>query len=429
MSWFRIVQTVPFILAFAAVFCVDTSFAPGFGVANGRTPSNGTNSLNQSSTIQVYFSALRGDASAIAILRHRASGGDAVAEALLGGYYYSRHNAKAFTWLSKATAQHSAVGSYAATWLGNCYFYGLGTKQNYLAAEKWWRMAAGAGNAFAAFKLGLMYENGTGLSQNLTKALHWFQTAASDRQPNVTKAARIHIQHISLILAEKLIQDGHYSGAFAQLIPSATQGSSAAAYLVGNLYAAGHSPLGVKIQPLPQAQINKLLQTAAAGEKALNELKHYSALGEMHAQYAMAIWCEHSFKLGSMLSWLASAAHWNAGANFMTGDLAAQYRLATLLLSGSYDGLPVPGISQSYGEQNNGVKLLKIAAGRGYLKAMSLLGCLYFGQPRIPNPNFPNRKKAKFWLTQAAAKGDKHAAALLAVMAKGGGPPKWVIER
>jgi TPR repeat protein len=426
MTWLGKLKITLQVSVFAAAAGVSTPSVVGFGVANGSVPSNGTSSLNQSSTIQVYSSALRGDAGAVAILRHRARGSNAVAEALLGDYYLSHRNAKAFTWLSKASAQNCAVGNHAAqAWLGLCYFNGIGTKRNYPAAEKLWRLAANGGNALAAYELGCIYETGTGLTKNPTKALDWFKTATADGQPNVTKAARSHMQHISLILAEKLIQSGHYPSAFRQLMSPASQGNAAADYLLGNLYAAGHSPLGRKIQPQLQAQMDNLLQTATAGEKALKALKHYAKSGDMHAQYALAIWDEHSGRILQALSWLSSAAHYpvvgyTAIGDMTTGDPTAQYRLATLLFSGSYNGTVIPVRPPL--AHREGRLLLKAAAQRGYLKAEALLGGLYFGQPDAPNIIFPNRKKAKFWLTKAAAQGDKHAAALLAVMAKGGGP-------
>lgn len=423
MSRLRKTKMALFILGFAAVAGVGTPSLLRCEASNGAVPSSGASSLNQSSTIQVYFRALRGDASALVILRRRANGGNAVAEALLGSYYLSHHDARAFTWLSKATAQDCTIGNDAAqNWLALCYFQGVGTKQNYLAAEKCWRAAASGGNASAAYSLGVMYENGTVLPKRLSKALRWFQIAASNGQASVSKAARSQMQQVSLILAEKMIRAGNYHGAFTQLSSPASQGSAAADYLMGNLYAAGHSPFGGKIQPLPQLRIDNLFQTAAAGEKALKELRRYAHSGDGNAQYALAIWYEHSDRQRKMLYWLSSAAHYPGVGDIMTGNLAAQYRLATLYFSGGYDGLPLPGLPRPIVAHHEGVMLLKLAAGRGYLKAIALLGSLYFGQPYVPNTVFPSRKKAKFWLTQAAAKGDKHATALLAVMAKGGGP-------
>jgi uncharacterized protein len=62
--------------------------------------------------------------------------------------------------------------------LGYMYDKGQGAPQDYGLAVKWYRKAAGQGDAKAQFKLGSMYELGWHVPENDPKAASWFQKAA-----------------------------------------------------------------------------------------------------------------------------------------------------------------------------------------------------------------------------------------------------------
>ena len=81
---------------------------------------------------------------AVAACRHLAERGDAVGEARLGYLYQA----------------------------------GLGVQQDFAAAARWYRLAAGKGNAAAQNNLGSLYENGQGVPRDLVQALAWFSLAA-----------------------------------------------------------------------------------------------------------------------------------------------------------------------------------------------------------------------------------------------------------
>ena len=62
--------------------------------------------------------------------------------------------------------------------LGDMYRKGLGVKQDYFEAVKWFRKAAEQGYAQAQFNLGTMYNNGRGVKQDDFEAVKWYRKAA-----------------------------------------------------------------------------------------------------------------------------------------------------------------------------------------------------------------------------------------------------------
>ena len=62
--------------------------------------------------------------------------------------------------------------------VGEMYYRGKGTAQNYTEAARWYRNAAEQGHVEAQSNLGFMYRNGMGVSQNYTEALKWFRKVA-----------------------------------------------------------------------------------------------------------------------------------------------------------------------------------------------------------------------------------------------------------
>jgi TPR repeat protein len=52
------------------------------------------------------------------------------------------------------------------------------SRHNYGEAAKWYRRAAGRGNAAAQFHLGLLYEHGQGVPQDYWEAAKWYLAAA-----------------------------------------------------------------------------------------------------------------------------------------------------------------------------------------------------------------------------------------------------------
>jgi len=73
---------------------------------------------------------------------------------------------------------------YAQSKLGDCYRVGDEfTEQDYVAAIKWYRLAAEQGEPGAQNNLGSMYLNGTGIPADAVQAVHWYRLAAEQGLP------------------------------------------------------------------------------------------------------------------------------------------------------------------------------------------------------------------------------------------------------
>jgi len=83
--------------------------------------------------------------------------------------------AEAFHWCSLAVANDESL--YAV--LGDFYFEGRGTRQNYEEALRWYRRSARLGYMAGFVGLGFMYRDGLGVPQNYLRAHVWFNLAAS----------------------------------------------------------------------------------------------------------------------------------------------------------------------------------------------------------------------------------------------------------
>ncbi|KAL0240934.1 hypothetical protein GEMRC1_006170 [Eukaryota sp. GEM-RC1] len=76
--------------------------------------------------------------------------------------------------------QHAEFGDQLAmTALGYCFYYGEGTKQDYLKAVYWFQIASDLGHSGAMFNLGCCYKSEKGVPQDHSKAVQWYQNAAT----------------------------------------------------------------------------------------------------------------------------------------------------------------------------------------------------------------------------------------------------------
>ena len=62
--------------------------------------------------------------------------------------------------------------------LGECYYFGKGTKKDIEKAIEWYTAAANHGHSEAQFRLGECYNSGTGVSVNVNEAIRWYKMAA-----------------------------------------------------------------------------------------------------------------------------------------------------------------------------------------------------------------------------------------------------------
>jgi len=115
--------------------------------------------------------------------------GSAAAQFYLGEMFYygkgtTQDYEEAIQWYTKAAEQgHAAAQSN----LGVMYYIGEGVAQNFKEAVKWSRKAAEQGNHVAQSNLGIMYAKGQGIAQDYIKAHMWFNIAAAAGNENARR--------------------------------------------------------------------------------------------------------------------------------------------------------------------------------------------------------------------------------------------------
>src|SRR5579872_715736 len=75
-------------------------------------------------------------------------------------------------------AQANRGDPKAQTELASMYANGLGTRQDYAEAVRWYRKAAEQGNDQAQFELGSKYGAGRGVPLDYSQAAYWYRKAA-----------------------------------------------------------------------------------------------------------------------------------------------------------------------------------------------------------------------------------------------------------
>ena len=117
---------------------------------------------------------------AVSCFKKSAEFGNAKAQRWLGACYYfgtgiREDKQEAVKWYRLAADQ----GDAEAQWrLGNCYFWGEGIREDKQEAVKWYRLAAEQGDAEAQRILGACYYFGTGIREDKQEAVKWFRLAA-----------------------------------------------------------------------------------------------------------------------------------------------------------------------------------------------------------------------------------------------------------
>ena len=139
--------------------------------------------IEQSQMIQVDQLYKQKDFKAmLAIIHPLAEQGDAIAQVLLGSMYENGLGVKqdyfeAVKWYRQAAEQGLALAQYN---LGVMYTYGRGVKQDDVEAVKWFRQAAEQGDTDAQTLLGFSYLLGTGIQVNKALAKEWLGKACDN---------------------------------------------------------------------------------------------------------------------------------------------------------------------------------------------------------------------------------------------------------
>ena len=74
--------------------------------------------------------------------------------------------------------------TYSQSWIGVFFERGLGVKQDYKEAAKWFQLAAEQGDDFAQHNLALMYSHGKGVTQDYQEAVKWYLLSAEQGNAN-----------------------------------------------------------------------------------------------------------------------------------------------------------------------------------------------------------------------------------------------------
>lgn len=128
-----------------------------------------------------YMNGLGTDASyveGIKWYKKASNNGNVNAMLALGDYHSTgifKSKSSAFNFYKKAAESGNPRGQKE---LGNCYRDGIGTKVDYIQAEKWYRKSAEQGFAPAMTNLGWLYSLGKGVVKNGCKSVYWHRKGA-----------------------------------------------------------------------------------------------------------------------------------------------------------------------------------------------------------------------------------------------------------
>jgi TPR repeat protein len=117
-----------------------------------------------------------------------------------GGEAYARGDYETAMCIIRPLADRGQVDAQFN--VGHFYFEGLGVKQNYFEAEKWFRLAADKGYPDAQYNLGYLYANGDGVPQDYVQAHKWFDLAAGN--PTSGKETRDRAVNTRNLVASKM---------------------------------------------------------------------------------------------------------------------------------------------------------------------------------------------------------------------------------
>ncbi len=85
----------------------------------------------------------------------------------------------------------------AQNFLGIHYLLGLGVKQNYGLAKKWYEKAAQSGHPDAQRNLGVMYESGHGMARDFENAYIWLYAAHRQGHPRAAATLQSLVSKLS----------------------------------------------------------------------------------------------------------------------------------------------------------------------------------------------------------------------------------------
>ena len=257
--------------------------------------------------------------------------------------------------------------SFAQNALGNQYYMGIGTLQNFSKAVEYFRKSAEQGEKAAQHSLANAYANGDGLKKNMQQAIFWYQKAAE--QGYAASQVNLGIIYLNGVGVRK-----DFAEAIRLFQLAASQYDEEAVDNQDNIDASPY---------LKSAQIELS--------------KELAAKGDAHEQYALA---ERYLNADGVSEDETKAVQLLKQAA-LNGHLEAQRRL------GNAYSLGVGGVTQNIKKAEQW--WLKSAKG-GSITAQLLLAEKYSEGESLTK----NIAKSVYWYQQAAAQGNNDAQAKLA---------------
>lgn len=120
--------------------------------------------------------------------------------------------------------------------VGNMYFKGEHTVQDYKEALKWYQQAGEQGNAHALYNIGVFHDKGYAVDKDFTEAAKWYQKAADLGFPDALYNLAVMYEY-----GQAVAQD--YAKAREYYLMAAEMGEPSAQFSLGLLYDKG---LGVE---------------------------------------------------------------------------------------------------------------------------------------------------------------------------------------
>lgn len=333
----------------------------------------------------------------------RAKQGEVEAMLSVGEKYYKGEDTEqnyeeALSWFEKAAEQGSSDAQYIT---GYMYQHGEGTAQNYSNAFKWYTQAALKGNSDAQYQVGYFYEYGVEVEQDYEKALKFYEMSAETGNADAQYAA-------GTIYEGGYLGDPDYEKAFSWYEQAAEKDLAAAQTGLGRLYKYG---LGVDQDDKTACQwFQKAADQQYAGAQNYLGMAYYDGLGvEQNYEKALDLYLEAAEQ------GLAAAQN-NAGWMFAQGlgtttDLeravdwfrkAAQQDYAAAQNNLGYMYMEGKGVDQDYKEAR---EWFEKASALGYGAASFSLGEIYYGGLGVD----ADREEAIKWYTKAVEQGYEDA--------------------
>ena len=163
-------------------------------------------------------------------LEGKAAGGNAMAQAELGAWYYFRKKdyPEAFKWMFLAAQQGHVQAEFN---VGVMYQTGRGVERDTSEALKWYRKAAAEGLAEAQNNMGIIYYHGWGVPRDNVEASKWYRMAAE-------QGDRMAQNNLGMMYDDEQTEPEEYSVAFAK---ATKQRFASSQYDLGFIYSHGIS--------------------------------------------------------------------------------------------------------------------------------------------------------------------------------------------